>query len=345
LESVNCKKYHKLINLYLDGRLSSEDEYKLKEHLATCELCRSRLEFFKTVENVARDIDQKEPERTYCERFPDRVMARIENLEKRKGWPNILEKLKSILPVAGPRLKIAAGIVTVAIVIIVGKIYLDHHSQQIIRSGRLVPPAEEKIPPIPTEENMRNVPTEKARSTREEVKKADQKSLSYADKEAVELESEPESDEGSYTAGGESPTTRVTSVKSVISESRVQGVAPRGKTDVIKTPEIMGANFNLNGKIIPLISEHDTLIIKSDLTYLISAWRDYLGKTSGRQLEDIGYEQVATGYYLLARITGDRVIISEGTGVIKEYMRETSDSTVKECLREKILKLNTLPQK
>ncbi len=58
---MKCSRAHKLIGDYLDKNLRAKDQTRLKEHLESCEGCRSLLEDFQAITEQAQELDKLSP--------------------------------------------------------------------------------------------------------------------------------------------------------------------------------------------------------------------------------------------------------------------------------------------
>jgi hypothetical protein len=96
---------------------------------------------------------------------------------------------------------------------------------------------------------------------------------------------------------------------------------------------------------IPRIEEDDTLMRAEDLTQAIKVWKAYIEKNPDDSLTKEGYLQVATAYYLLAKLTGDTTKISEGSKTIKEYIEQAKDKETKDQLNDRATKIEALRQR
>ena len=131
---MKCKDYHKLMSLFLDGRLDGERERALKEHLAVCERCAEKLAFLEAAERRAREIEPEEPPREYWSTFSGRVVDRIETAREERSVYSLKRRLAGLFTISPARLRIAAGVVSVAVVASVVILYISR------RGGDIVPP-------------------------------------------------------------------------------------------------------------------------------------------------------------------------------------------------------------
>jgi ferric-dicitrate binding protein FerR (iron transport regulator) len=99
---MNCEKYKKLIEKYIEGAISEEQAAELKRHAETCEQCREEFEQCKALENSVREAFSS---RMSAEEGRASVIARlsaepkpVQRAQYNSGW------------LAGRRASIAAGI-------------------------------------------------------------------------------------------------------------------------------------------------------------------------------------------------------------------------------------------
>lgn len=135
---MNCKKFDKLINLFLDGRLDQNRGRELKEHLSRCQRCREKLAFLQSVEAKTKEIEAKEPPEEYWDTFSSRVRDKI--LAQRDESPafslkSLIEGIFSFSPL---KIKLVAGVISVVLVFVIGKLYVDYRGEQIIPSKKVV---------------------------------------------------------------------------------------------------------------------------------------------------------------------------------------------------------------
>ena len=110
---MNCEKYKKLIEKYLDGIIGDKELADLKSHSENCSICRNEFEQFQQLQSV---IAEGMSTQTNAKEAREIILSRLEN-EKHKSPPTILfTGLKSIaasvLIVAGLFLSFYLGRVT-----------------------------------------------------------------------------------------------------------------------------------------------------------------------------------------------------------------------------------------
>jgi len=132
---LRCKRFDKLIYLFLDGRLNQSEKRELEEHLSQCKRCQERLSLLEAVEGRASKIEIKEPPQEYWESFSSRVREKILVRKERSPAVRFKKAMESILTFSPSKIKIAAGLVAAVLVFIIGKLYMDY------RGGEMAPPA------------------------------------------------------------------------------------------------------------------------------------------------------------------------------------------------------------
>ena len=103
--------------------------------------------------------------------------------------------------------------------------------------------------------------------------------------------------------------------------------------------------YTLNEIPVLKIEEEDTLIAVDELSRTIHLWKGYLEKNPADSLSRDGYLQIGIAYYLLAKITQDTTSISEGSKVLKGYIEQVEDKTIKDQLTDRVEKIEALRQK
>jgi hypothetical protein len=177
---LSCERFDKLIYLFLDGRLDKYQEKELKEHLSQCEECTRKLALLESIEGKAKEIEIKEPPQEYWDSFSARVREKIVTREERSTtyrWKRALEGIFSLSPL---KVKIAAGVISVVLVFIIGKLYVDYRGEKIFPSRKAVQTEEQpqieirempKEVGLPSEEDREKVESiyEKPKIEREPV--------------------------------------------------------------------------------------------------------------------------------------------------------------------------------
>jgi hypothetical protein len=135
---VSCETFDRLINLLLDGRLEQSEEKKLNEHLSQCKACREKLSFLQSIEAKARGIRAEEPPQAYWDAFSTRVTGRIRAREEKSVRFGLKRAIDNIFSYSPLKVKVAAGVISVVFVFIVGKLYVDYRGEHILPSEKAV---------------------------------------------------------------------------------------------------------------------------------------------------------------------------------------------------------------
>jgi hypothetical protein len=168
---LSCEKYDRLIYLFLDGRLDQKQEEELKEHLSQCPGCSEKLAFLELMETKARGIKAKEPPPTYWDDFSKRVKDKIANREERStvfGLKKALERFFSFSPL---KIKVAAGLVSIVLVFIIGKLYMEHKGEEMVPPLEVVRTEEQPQLDLIEMEKKRGFPTKEIKPREEPILK------------------------------------------------------------------------------------------------------------------------------------------------------------------------------
>jgi hypothetical protein len=127
---LSCEGTNKLISLFLDGRLSESQQKELKEHLSRCASCREKLSLLQSIQQKAKGIKTQEPPEEYWKTFSSRVKEKLTIRQEKPvfGWKQVLQGVFSFSPL---KVKIAAGVISVVFVFVVGKLYLEYRGEHI----------------------------------------------------------------------------------------------------------------------------------------------------------------------------------------------------------------------
>lgn len=135
---MSCERFDKLIYLFLDGRLDKYQEKELKEHLSQCEECTRKLALLESIEGKAREIEIKEPPQEYWDGFSARVREKIVAREERSTAYRLKRALEGIFSLSPLKVKVAAGVISVVLVFIIGKLYMDYRGEKILPSREVI---------------------------------------------------------------------------------------------------------------------------------------------------------------------------------------------------------------
>lgn len=148
---MKCEEIDKLLHLYLDGELDVEKSKQIEEHLLTCQECAARLQGLESLDLAAKRIRMPVPSPDYWKTFSERVRNEIILRRKKSIWARIKSGWESFFFYSPVKLRIAAGIASILLVFIIGKLYWDYKGKELekIRSEKmekvLSPQAQKKV--------------------------------------------------------------------------------------------------------------------------------------------------------------------------------------------------------
>jgi hypothetical protein len=148
VSKVKCEKFNKAISLYLDGRLDKAGETALREHLSTCRRCAETLAALESAQSTAKATTAAEPRPAYWDTFSNRVMERIEAEKEKKVGSPLRDLAARILPAPGRRLRLAAGVASIALAVVVGVLYVDRQGGRVVPPVVQAPSEREKAPEV-----------------------------------------------------------------------------------------------------------------------------------------------------------------------------------------------------
>lgn len=342
----DCKSIEELIHLSVDGRLDVERVRRLEKHLAACERCAEKLMRLQATEAGARSIGLDEPPPEYWSAFSRRVMEKIETSAVEKpawSWASAFAGL-----FAAPRLRIAAGVASLAVVVIVGALFLRDR-------GRIVPsvPVRDKV--VTVSEAARTAEPEAAQTAEPQTAPKPAPAVEEKAEPPVVVEApasldaaapspvvaEPSSVVVAETSKERAPVTD--SARQITRESRTEPVAgmantfaekkDAGVSMLLKTGRTVaaakGEGFMLDGGAVPRVSAADTSMSEAALRGVIQKWRSHIERNPLDPQNNRGYVQAADAYYLLARLTRDEAVVSEGAQLVQEYANRVDDPGLK----------------
>ena len=136
---MKCEDFDKLIQFYFDGELDTGKSKEIEEHLLTCQRCAAKLQELKNLEEEANRIRMPEPSSAYWKSFTEEVRNKIILRRKKSIWAKIKSGWESFFFYSPVKLRIAAGIASILLVFIIGKLYWDYKGKELerIRSERM----------------------------------------------------------------------------------------------------------------------------------------------------------------------------------------------------------------
>ena len=388
---MRCEDFDELIYLFRDGRIDERRKEELEKHLSTCKRCKEKLALLESIERGAKEIKIEEPSQKYWDTFSSRVRERIV-AQKEKAFSIKLKKLfENIFTFSPLKIKIAAGVVSVVLVFVVGRLYFQYQGREIVPSksevestakpspsapgttkgispsveskealaSRIAP--REEIPPVSVlEETARK--KEKVAPSPGELKKPAVPQIKPGEKtttEMVELKQETLSPEASATGAGAEEKGKVSEemapAEQKAKDTEKSPLMGEAKMESKKAPLLVtdraGEGVSVlnyyaiqNEKILKL-EEGDTLLQEDMLRRIIESWTRYIEKNPKDSLANEGYLQVATGYYLLSRLTQEESDFLKGIELLEKYEKQITDPKTKEELDKKLERIKTLKQK
>ena len=136
---MKCEDFDKLVHLYFDGELDAGKSKEIEEHLLTCQNCAAKLQELKKLEEGAKSIRMPELSPDYWKTFAERVRNEIILRRRKSIWARLKSGWESFFFYSPVKLRITAGIASVLLVFIVGKLYWDYKGKELerIRSERM----------------------------------------------------------------------------------------------------------------------------------------------------------------------------------------------------------------
>jgi len=136
---LKCEDFDKLIHLYFDGELDAGKSIEMEEHLLTCQNCAAKLLELKKLGESAKGIRLPELSPEYWKTFAERVRNEIILRRRKSFWAKIKSGWESFFFYSPFKLRIAAGVASILLVFIIGKLYWDYKGKELerVRSERI----------------------------------------------------------------------------------------------------------------------------------------------------------------------------------------------------------------
>jgi hypothetical protein len=366
---LRCEDFDELIYLLWDGRIDEIKKEKLEKHLSTCKRCKEKLTLLESIEKGAQGIKIKEPSREYWDTFSNRVRERL-IVQKEESFSFRLKKVfENIFTFSPLKIKIAAGLVSIVFVFIVGKLYMDYRGKEIIPSKpsiesrrkpalyapevtKEISPPEEKIKKEKTFAPL-NKKSEKAPPPKTISKeKIEPKGVELKGKEIPPPETYSTGagveEKGEMSKVAIQPEREAKDVKIVPPKETTKTTAAKPVqlplSQAIETASVKNY-YDLEGEKVLQVKEEDTLLQEDVLRRTIESWNRYLEKNPNDSLANKGYLQVATGYYLLSKFTHEESDLLKGIELLEKYEQQVTDPKTKEELSKKLKQLKALKEK
>lgn len=148
---MKCEDVDKLLHLYFDGELDAGKSKEIEEHLQTCQACAAKLKELANLAEGAKRIKMPEPSPDYWKSFTEEVRNKIILRRRKSFWAKIKSGWESFFFYSPLKLRIAAGIASILLVFIIGKLYWDYKGKELekIRSEKmekvLIPQTQQKV--------------------------------------------------------------------------------------------------------------------------------------------------------------------------------------------------------
>jgi hypothetical protein len=234
---LKCEDFDKLIHLYFDGELDAEKSKEIEEHLLTCQKCAAKLQELENLANAAMRIRMPEPSSDYWKTFTERVRNEIILRRRKSIWAEFKSGWESFFFYSPVKLRIAAGIASILLVFIIGKLYWDYKGKELerVRSERI-----EKALSIPAQQKpeLQTPAVKESVQAKEPARETTfvKPSPSIIEQKALQVPSSPESIPAELI---EKSTGLPAPTESVISLAREEAQEEKGKgTEESKTPEL-----------------------------------------------------------------------------------------------------------
>lgn len=380
---MKCKDFDELLHLYLDGELKEKESKKIEEHLLACQRCSEKLQELKSLEEKAKGIKIAEPSAIYWKTFTQEVRNKIILRKKKPFWAKFRSSWESFFIYSPSKLKIAAGIASVLLVFIIGKLYWDYQGKDLerIRSERmekaLSSQAPQKVefqapmvkdttivesqPEEPTfAESVSIIPEEKVEKKITEELKRGKISAPDSTKEFPKVETKPSEQVTSPTLVrkidleeiGGPPSLQETTLQ--VQKSSVEKSAIKMAVDQPIKPEKFGKGlyfisgtryYKVDEVYIRALTEKDTSVTADTLKKVIASWKEYIEKNPESEWLAKGTDQLAISFQLLFLKTKEESLLQEGIELLNRYKEFIIDQKTKDELNKKIKDLDALKKK
>lgn len=378
---MKCEDFEKLLHLYLDGETDEKSSKEIEEHLQTCQNCVGKLRELKSLETEARRIKLPEPSPAYWENFTREVRNKIILRRKKPIWAKIKSGWESLFLYSPNKLRIAAGIASILLVFIVGKLYWDY------RGGELEKTRTERMEKA-LSTSIQKEPEEPAPAVKESLQVEDQKKIILSApvtppaEEKVQEEKAIQADKDKAQAS--QPSTMVTAEKPKIEEKAAEELTLASQAELANPPVgvqettihlqefsdkkkaiEMAAEQTVSGRKadiglyagggiryykvgenwIRALSENDTLAEADTLKKVVTSWSEFFNEKPEAEWVFEGFSQLKTAYQLLFLKSKDDSLLQAGIELLNKYKESLSEQKTKDELSKKITDLENLKKK
>jgi hypothetical protein len=381
VRKLKCDDFDKLLHLYLDGETEEKSSKEIEEHLLTCQTCSEKLRGLKNLEIEARRIKLSEPSPAYWESFTRKVRDKIILRRRKSIWAKIKSGWESLFIYSPSKLRIAAGIASVLLVFIIGKLYWDYKGSELerIRTERM----EKALSPHIQEELEKPVPVVK-----ESLLVEDQKEivpLAPATPPAEEkVQSENIIQAGEDKTQASQPSTAVTAEKPKIEEKAAEELTLASQTELANPPvgvqettvhlqefldkkkaikmateqTVSGGKrgiglyggegikyYKVDDNWVRALNPSDTLVEVDTLKKVITSWSEFFKEKPESEWIPEGFSQIKIAYQLLFLKTGEESILKEGIELLDKFKESAVEQKIKDEINKKITELEALKKR
>jgi len=149
---LRCEEFDELIYFFWDGRIDERKKAELEEHLSICNRCKEKLVLLESIEGKAKQAKIKEPSQEYWDTFSNRVRERIIARTEESFSFKLKKIFENLFTFSPLKVKIAAGVVSIVFVFIVGKLYVDYRGKEIVPSRIMMEETKKPTPPADLKE-------------------------------------------------------------------------------------------------------------------------------------------------------------------------------------------------
>ena len=149
---MRCEEFDELIYFFWDGRIDERKKAELEEHLSICNRCKEKLVLLESIEGKAKQAKIKEPSQEYWDTFSNRVRERIIARTEESFSFKLKKIFENLFTFSPLKVKIAAGVVSIVFVFIVGKLYVDYRGKEIVPSRIMMEETKKPTPPADLKE-------------------------------------------------------------------------------------------------------------------------------------------------------------------------------------------------
>jgi len=379
---LKCEDFDRLLHLYFDGELREKEAREIEEHLLSCERCAVKLKELEKLEATAKRIKITEPSGAYWKTFTEEVRNKIILRRKKSFWAKLKSGWESFFFYSPVRLRIAAGLTSVLLVFIIGKLYWDYKGKEL-----------EEIKSLRMEKSLSSQAPKKVEYTAPAVKESIQVGNQIKESTIVEqklpLPQVKDQDKTKKEAGRgkiivPESTITVTAERPKVEKGVIENLSivtqaelaikppsvPETTIQVQKSPEekdvlkitseraLTTAKMDKNLSTsedriyympvkswVRALNENDTTIDTDSLKKVITSWKEFFEKKPVSEWVPEGLSQIEIAYQLLFLKTKDQVLLQEGIELLKKYNESATDQKIREELGKKIEELENLKKK